>query len=270
MVRAALPLFLLGALFVVPSPALADELRRTGTMSELGLIFERRDFPVRADPPLPSPTVFPIQLVLDDDGAEGVFGLSGGTARQFLWLNRFDNPGLFVLEEIWVLFPAGMDVPLGGNVQLAVYLDPDGDPTTGAELLGTYEETIQANDGNTFSVYPLNPPINILQSGDVLIGAVNRFFLPGDPPPTLPAALDTTVTQDRSYFALWSGDADDPPELGTATLIDVLDGAISGNFMIRGFGREFGVPFIPTASTWGLLLLTGLIATFAVWRLRRS
>ncbi len=43
---------------------------------------------------------------------------------------------------------------------------------------------------------------------------------------------------------------------------------ISGNFMIRGFGERIEAPIIPTLSQWGLLLLAGLIAAFAVWRLR--
>jgi hypothetical protein len=193
---------------------------------------------LQALPPLPSPGVFPVQLVLDDDGAEGIFGFVGATARQFLWFNQFTNPGPFTLQEIWVLFPDGQDVPPGGDVQLVVYLDADGDPSNGANLLATYDETIQAADGNTFSVYLLSPPLAISGAGDVLVGVINRFFETGvTPPPTCPAALDTTVSQDRSWFALWTGDPPDPPHLATANVVDVLDGAISGNFMIRGFGR---------------------------------
>lgn len=267
MLRVALIYTLLGALLALPAVAGKPEVTIPPTPTTPEMVYEPRDFPERADPPLPAPSVFPIQMVLDDDGAEGVFGFSGGTARQFLWFNRFADPGPFTLEEIWVLFPSGMDVPLDGDVQLAVYLDPDGDPTTGAQLLATYDDaTIQVADGDTFSIYPLDPPVNILDPGDVLIGVVNRYFT--GPPPTLPAALDTDVSQDSSYFALWSADPPAEPELDSAILIDVLDDAISGNFMIRGFGRPFGVPFIPTLSQWGLMLLAGLIAAFAVWRLR--
>ncbi len=234
-----------------------------------GPIFVPRDFPGLTGP-LPDPSIFPVQLVLDDDTAEGVFGLSGGSARQFLWFNRFDNPGPFTLEEIWVLFPAGMDVPDGGDVQLAVYLDPDGDPITGAELLATYDRTIQAVDGATFSVYPLDPPLHVLSAGDVLIGVVNRYFQTGgDPPPTLPAALDTTASQDRSYFAVWTVDPPDPPDLASADLIVLLDDPISGNFMIRGFGQPFGVPFIPALDGVGLALLAALLGLAGIAAVRR-
>ncbi len=267
MLRAALIPTLLGALLL--SPAVGADGPGVGGPPALEPIFQPRDFTNRADPPLPDPAVFPIQMVLDDDGAEGVFGFAGGTARQFLWFNHFTDPGPFTLEEIWVLFPSGMDVPPDGDVQLAVYLDPDGDPTNGAQLLATYDETIQATDGDTFSIYPLDPPVNVLGSGDVLIGVVNRYFTAGDPPPTLPAALDTTASQDRSYFALWSEDAPEEPDLESAIVVDVLDGDVSGNFMIRGFGRPFGVPFIPTLDGFGLALLAALLGLAGLTLARR-
>ncbi len=222
----ALVCMLLGLVFVAPA---------AGEGADSDLDFEPRDFAERASPPLPDPAVFPVQLVVDDDGAEGVFGFGGANARQFLWLNSFTSPGRFFLEEIWVLFPAGADVPVGGDVELAVYVDPDSDPTTGAQLVATYDEMIQVADGDTFSIYPLATPLLVDQSGDVLIGVVNRFFETGvDPPPTRPAALDTTADQGRSYFALWPGDVDDVPDLAGATTI----APEPGNFMIRAFGRS--------------------------------
>jgi hypothetical protein len=217
-------------------------------------------FHLQALPPLPDPGVFPVQLVLDDDSAEGVFGFFGTTARQFLCFNQFANPGPFTLEEIWVLFPSNENVPLGGDVQLVVYLDADGDPSNGANLLATYDETIQATDGNTFSVYPLSPPLEVDAAGDVLIGVINRFFKTGvTSPPTQPAALDTTMSQNRSWFALWDGDPPDPPQLATADVVDVLDGAVSGNFMIRGFGSPLAVPI------GGLIVPVNRVELFAPW-----
>lgn len=238
-----------------------------------GTSFAPGVFPENALPPLPDPVAVPVQLVIDDDGAEGSFGIVGGSARQFSWLNRFDNPGPFNLQEIWVLFPSGQDVTVGAAVQLAVYLDPDGDPSNGAQLLATYDVTAQAADGNTFSVYPLSPELPITMAGDVLIGAVNRYFTTGvSPPPTRPAALDTTASQGRSYVALWAGDAPDPPDLGTATSITVLSGVASGNFMIRGFGAPVLTPpvtEVPVAGGIGLTLLVTLLALAAILLLRR-
>ena len=220
-------------------------------------------------PPLPGTDVFPVQLVIDDDGAEGAFGFVGASARQFLWFNRFVDPGPFALEEIWVLFPSGTDVMVGDAVQLAVFVDPDGDPTNGATLLETYDVAVQATDGNTFSVYTLPMRLQKSEPGDVLIGVVNRYFATGvDPPPTLPATFDSTATQNQSYFALWAGDPPNPPELAGATTIDLLAGASEGNFMIRGFGQNDGLP-IPTAGVVGLSLLAVLLASAGAWFLWR-
>lgn len=231
---------------------------------------ELRDFAGEAAPPLPDPSVFPIQLVIDDDSAEAVFGLDGASARQFFWFNRFDNPGSggFRLEEIWVLFPAGGDVPVGGSIELVVMLDPDGDPTNGATLLATYDDVVQVADGNTFSIYAI-PSLAINDPGDILIGVVNRYFQTGiDPPPTRPAALDVTASQDSSYFALWAGDASNPPDLATATLVDLLDGAAAGNFMIRAFGTLSPVVEVPTLSHWALILMALALGMLAYRQLR--
>jgi hypothetical protein len=239
---------------------------------DFGFFFEPRPL-LAAQPPVPDPAIFPFQLVLDDGVAEGVFGLSGANARQFLWLNRFANPGPFMLEEIWVLVPSGTNAAVGEALQLVVYLDPDGDPANGAQLLADYDVVIQAVDGATFSVFPLVPPLVIDGSGDVLIGAVNRYFQTGvDPPPTEPAALDTTASQNRSYFALWAGDAPDPPDLATATVVDLLDGAAAGNFLIRGFGSGLPPPpseEIPVLGGAGLALLAALLSLAGAVHLRR-
>ncbi len=242
------------------------EPRREGADALPTLGFELRSFPQKANPPLPDPDLFPIQLVLDDDQAEGVFGFGGANARQFLWFQRFSSPGPFVLGEVWVLFPSGMDVPPGGPVELAVYLDPDGDPANGATLLAAWDDVVQAADGDTFSVYPLPSELQILEAGDVLIGAVSRFFVTGvDPPPTRPAARDTSAGQGRAWYALWAGDPPDPPELADALAIAVLDGA----WMIRGFGTPVPVIEIPALGGAGLALLALLLGAAAMLRLRR-
>ncbi len=235
------------------------------------LWFELAEAPSLALPPLPDPETFPVQLVIDDDGLDGVFGLTGGTARQFLWFNQFTSPGSgFDLQEIWVLFPSSMDVPVGGAIEIVVYLDDDNDPSNGATLLASYDEVIQAADDQTFSVYPI-PNLEINQAGDVLIGVVNRYYETGvDPPPTLPAAVDTDSNQNRSYFALWAGDPPVAPDLTTATLVDVLDGAASGNFMIRGFGTGSPAVEIPTLSGFASALLALLLAVLSYGLLAKS
>lgn len=221
-----------------------------------------------AHPPLPDTGTFPTQLVLDDDSAEGSFGFLVGGARQFMWMNRFFSPGSFTLEEVWVLFPNNADVPVGGTVQLAVYRDADSNPANGATLLGTYDVTIQAKDGDTFSVYPLAPTLEIDGGGTILIGVVNRYFVSGIPP-TLPAAYDSNTSQNSSYFAFWAGNAPDPPDLSTADTVDLLTGIASGNFMIRGFGTQATAP-IPTMDNVGLLLLGLFLAIGGAVLLRRS
>ena len=209
--------------------------------------------------------LFPIELALDDGGAEQTFGIAGGTARQFLWLNQFDNPGPFLLEEIQVLFPAGTDVSLGDAIELAVFDDENGVVGDGAELLATFSEVVQANDGTTFSVYTIDPPLEIAAAGDVLIGVINRYFQTGvDLPPTFPAAVDSTVSENQSYFALWASDPPTVPDLASASTVEVLDGVSAGNFLIRGFGRPGPVLTIPTLGGWSLALLAGLIGLLGV------
>ncbi len=226
-----------------------------------------------ANPPLPDPAVFPIQLMIDDDIPDGTFGIFGPSARQFLWLNRFPNPGPFTLEEVWVLFPAGTDVPLGGDVQIVIYQDPDSDTVNGATLLATVDGTVQSVDGNTFSIFPVAPAIPITNPGDVLVGAINRYYQTGmDPPPTVPAVLDETMSQDRSFIALWSGDPPNPPDLSTAILIDALDSVPAGNLMIRAFGNAIPAPAIAAVPTLGevalviLAVVLGLMGVVAVRR----
>lgn len=259
---------------LLQGPALADLPSVDDTnppaegLDELAVV--PHDFGSPLAPDLPDPTDLPVQLVLDDDSAEGVFGILGGTARQFLWFNSFASPGDFRLEEIWVLFPDGPDVPLGGDVQLAVFQDPDGDPTNGAQLLATYDETIQVVDGTTFSVYELDPPLDFQGGGDLLVGVVNRYYQTGiDPPPTEPAAVDTTASQGRSYFALWSGDAPADLALGDAILIDVLADTSAGNHMIRAFGGSTPAIDVPTLGGAGLLLLIAALGLGGFALIRR-
>lgn len=228
---------------------------------------------VDAVPPLPPPETFPVQLVVDDDSAEGSFGVATQTARQFLWFNRFSPAAGFHLEEVWVLFPAGANMAAGGAVQIAIYADPDGDPSNGATLLQSFDTTIQAADGNTFSIYPL-PTSELIETGsDLLVGVVPRFIVSGATSATTPAALDTSSSQSRSWIAIWSSDPPDPPAL--VPLPDqaylLVDGLVpgGGNWMIRAFGSEQGITEIPTLGEWGLVALALALLGAGVVLLRR-
>lgn len=269
-----------------PSPPLAAlaltvavTLASAWPATALETTFELRTAPPPAElllPPLPGSDVFPVQLVLDDDLQEGAFGVAGaGGARQFLWFNRFSRPpgvDQFTLSEIWVLFPGGPGVQAGQAVQLAVYRDPDGDPLTGAELLATVDETIQVADDMTFSVYSLDPPIDVPAGGDVLIGVVNRFVTSGVTPPVNPATVDLTASEGRSWFAVWTGDPPNPPLLPSDSLLIRLDDfspSVAGDWMIRGFGNGPPVIAIPTLGPLGLVTLVLFLAAAAALVLRR-
>lgn len=237
-----------------------------GSTDELEWIFNPAPSVEQTDPPLPS---YPIQLIIDDDTPEGVFGVGAQTAQQFLWFNRFANPGPFRLDEIWVLFPAGANMAVGGEVELAVYLDPDGDPSNGADLLTTVTETIQVVDGNTFSVYPLGSPLTIFNSGDILVGVVDRFVESGVTTPTAPASMDTTASQGRSWLAVWTGDPPDPPLLPPDGIVTPIDVFQPGNWMIRAFGSQEQLPAVPVVDWRGIVLLVLLIA-LAGWMAARG
>jgi len=254
--RAALATLLLLAISLV-APVGAEELE---------WIFEPVGPIEDTDPPLPP---YPVHLILDDDSPEGVFGVGFATAQQFLWFNRFSNPGPFELEEIWVLFPGTVGMTVGAEVQLAIYRDPDGDPSNGAGLLATSTEVIQSVDGDVFSVYPLDPPLTITGSGDILIGVVDRFVESGVTLPTTPAALDTTASQGRSWLAVWTGDPPDPPLLPPDGIYSTIDAYQPGNWMIRGFGTPYQIPAIPVMDWRGIILLI-LLMTAAGWSTARS
>jgi hypothetical protein len=258
----------LAALALALAPSAAAEVTAT---------FELRPAaPLAAVPPLPPPTDFPVQLVLDDNEQEGAFGVSaGGGAQQFLWFNQFTRPsgvGLFRLSEIWVLFPAGANIAVGDAVELVIYVDPDGDPSNGATFVAAYDETVQAADDQTFSIYSLSPELEVPAGGDVLIGVVDRFVTSGVTPPTSPASLDLTASQQRSWFAVWSGDPPEPPLLppdALLTRIDDFEPDAAGNWLIRGFGEGPPVVEVPALSPAGMAALALLLALAAAVVLRR-
>jgi hypothetical protein len=258
-------------LLAFPAFAAADDA--TGPRGRAAWSLAVHDNPAAAATPA---KLAPVALVLDDGSREADVGFTGVVAFQFLWFNRFDAPALpgqgFELEEIQVLFPPGPDVVPGAAVQLVVFTDPDGDPTTGAILLTAFDDVIQVADGTTFSVYPVVPPVVLpANPGDVLVGVVNRFVVSGVSPPSRPAALDTTASAGRSWVALWTGDPPDPPSLPSDDILETIDAVEPGNWMIRAAGTPVAAPAaeIPSLGGTGLAALAALLALAGAARLRR-
>jgi uncharacterized repeat protein (TIGR01451 family) len=183
----------------------------------------------------------PVSLVLDDGSAENSIGVTDGVSSyQFVWMNRFtpaaaDFP--FNLEQISILWPSGQ-VTAGSSVELVVYQDPDSDSDpSDAELMGTYNVTIQNVDGVTWDNYTLPTPLLLGGAGDVLIGAINRWVTSGISPAQWPANIDQTASQGRSWIGWWNTDPPTPPVLppdSTWATIDSL--GYPGNWMIRASG----------------------------------
>lgn len=218
----------------------------------------------QALPPLPAPGTFTAQLVLDDDSWEGILGVGGATAEQFLWFNRFASPGPFMLEQIWVLFPQG-EGAVGDDIQLAVYRDADGDPSNGAQLLGTFAAEVLVADNNTFSVYDLTTPLEVDDGGEIWIGVINRWVVPGVTPLSAPATIDTSSNLGLSGFATWAGSPPDPPNLATATSIQNLSSTpAAGTFLIRGFGSTLATVEVPALDRTRLALFAVLLTAAAL------
>lgn len=236
--------------------------------------WQYRSFDPRTESSPPPPDGL-AALVLDDGTAEGAVGIGGstaGTARQFLWLNSFVVPAMpFDVREVRVLFLPDPIIPVGGEVQLALWLDPDGDPASGAELLATFDVTVQSVDGSTFSVYPLDPPVRVAAPGRLLVGVVDRFVTSNVTPSGVVAAIDVSASAGQSWLGIYSGDPPDPPSLPADQLFTQIDDFQPGNWMIRAYGEQVLNPGIPELGGWRLGLLIVLIAgTGMVLSLRRG
>lgn len=177
-------------------------------------------------------------LVIDDGVAENFIGDAG----QFIWLNRFTpapSEFPFILEEVSAIF-GDNGVTAGQDIEILVYADTDedGDPTTGAVLLASYDETIQTADQVTFNVYSLKPFVQLYGPGDVLIGIVNRSGSEGNN--DFPAAIDQSNSQVRSWAASYiAGDVPvNPPLPGDEQWGTIDSFGFAGNWIIRGAGTS--------------------------------
>lgn len=224
--------------------------------------------------PIAGPAPGAIDFIIDDGSAETSIGDSG----QFIWLNRFtpapaDFP--FQIDEIQVLLGTTL-VTVGDPIQLLVYADTDGDgdPGTGAVLLGEFTDTVQFSDGATFNVYSVPSPIRVDGPGDVLIGVVNRIGAEGTD--DFPAAVDTTTSAGRSWVGSYlAGDVPPLPPLPADEQWGTIDSfGFAGNWVIRASGSSAGALLpppaaVPALAPSGLVLLTLLLLIATILMLRR-
>lgn len=188
----------------------------------------------QASPAMNSSPSDTVDLILDDGTLENGMGDEG----QFVWFNRFtpnraDYP--LTLEEIWVQFGSS-GVNIGDSIEIVVHqdTDEDGNPGTGASLLGVYSTQVVAADNATWSKYGLTNPLILNGPGDVLIGVVNRYSFEGNN--DFPAGLDTSSSQGRSWFGSYaSGDAPSTITYPADEQWGTIDSFnYPGNWMIRG------------------------------------
>ncbi len=191
-----------------------------------------------------------ISLVID----AGIATIIGVDNQEILWFNRFTPGPLdipFTLEEVSIGFaPGNAGVVAGDLFDVHVWFDPDGDPTTGANhVASVLNQTITA--GVNFQTVTLPPGINIdSDSGDVLIGVVNRTT--GEL--YRPAVADAPGTsQQRSWIAFNfpGGVAGDPPVFSEAVSFALIDNLLAGrNWTIRGFGTGGSACLTPSDVPW--------------------
>ena len=219
------------------------------------------------DPALPDVEDFEVQLVLDDDSAEVDFGLVGAGSVPFLWMNRFELEAPMRLEEIWVLFPRDPALE-NAEIEWVVFQDENETPLDGAQLHRASAARIQATDGVSFSVYPVQPPVELTEP-HVYLGVISRFA-ERPTPPTFPAVLDTDGQGGQSWVGVWQGEPPRPPALPADDETFLIDELIPGYWMIRGFGQPLVVPLeVPALGDLARTLLAVWLALAALLFLRR-
>lgn len=181
-------------------------------------------------------------LILDDGIRDTGYAWSANT---WTYANLFTPPSAdfpFVLEDVRILH-RGTGIDVGELITVSVYADTDGDPdTNNATLLRSLpNEQIQANDGSTFSVYPLSPPLVLNGPGDVVIAFTKTS--PGGES----TAVDTTTPQGHSYL---SNDITNPTKWTDPDIPNI-------NWMIRGYGRTAEACDSPQAISWASLSSAG-------------
>ncbi|MDX1748347.1 MAG: DUF11 domain-containing protein, partial [Halobacteriales archaeon] len=107
-----------------------------------------------------------------------------------------------------------------------------------ANFLASYSDTVQANDGSTFSTYSLVPPVQIDGPGDLLVGVINRYGSEGLA--DFPARLDQTSSQGRSWAGSYlAGDVPAMPTYPADEQWGTIDSfGFPGNWMVRASGTR--------------------------------
>lgn len=199
----------------------------------------------------------PYSLILDGGIADTAVGVGGD---QMVWLNQF-SPELsrfpITLDEIQVMFGSNQGsggISVGQLVDIYLYEDADGDPSTGATLRASLrDQAIQFVDGVQWSVFALDTPVTFNEPNDLLIAVVNRTA--GLTPNTFPAAIDRLTENRQRSWAGWMSGAPipDPPDfsnLDTFGIIGNLSAVLGGNWLVRGFGTGTFPCADPAGVSW--------------------
>lgn len=180
--------------------------------------------PIWSQPPLPSraatnslPPGDPVNLALDDGVMDQIVSFGVGE----IFFNQF-SPTEYPLEldRLSVLWPPeGMQI--GDAFWLFLYEDPDGNIPNGTTHRATFQSSVAAIDGVTFTVVEF-APVQFNGPGDILIAiAVKQLGA---------VALDLTAPQQRSWVVNWDGTMPPPiPSSGLGIVTNL-------NWMIRGAG----------------------------------
>jgi len=196
----------------------------------------------------------PISLVVD--GHNGPTSAVGVGPAEFLWFNRLTPGPLdlpFDLEAVQIIeFPSPSFNTVAGDVyDVYVWSDPDGDPTSGDEVLlsSVLGETIGAAPAFVNIPLPAAVPVDA-STGDLLIGLVNRTFRD----PYFPALGDSGIeSSERSWiaFAFPGGVVGNPPDLSQAGVLDTIDNlGLPRNWVIRGLGTGGSACLTPSDVPW--------------------